>query len=293
MGGTRNGPQHVAGKEKDLFRDYDGAKDAKQYDNVLRHYRSMRENQCVAFVRGMHEKWGRLDKAEMTIWEAFEKLADFVDTSDPDTTSPNLEHMFQTAEGLRQAGEPDWMQLTGLIHDLGKVLYLWGDAKDGQDARSTESVQWGIGGDTWVVGCPIPPSAIFPEFNKLNPDAGHEVYDQGEERPCGMYEPKCGMDNLLYAFGHDEYMYTVLKENCPDFPEMGKKIVRLHSCYPWHEGAAYRELMAPGDEETERWVRRFNEFDLYTKSDSPPDVEALKPYYAALIEKYCPGKLRW
>ena len=38
---------------------------------------------------------------------------------------------------------------------------------------------------------------------------------------------------------------------------------------------------------------KFNEFDLYTKADKAPDVEALKPYYQGLIDKYCPGKLRW
>ena len=30
---------------------------------------------------------------------------------------------------------------------------------------------------------------------------------------------------------------------------------RLHSCYPWHKGGAYRSLMAPGDEELEAAVR--------------------------------------
>ena len=28
----------------------------------------------------------------------------------------------QCAEGLRAAGMPDWLQLTGLIHDLGKMV---------------------------------------------------------------------------------------------------------------------------------------------------------------------------
>ena len=28
----------------------------------------------------------------------------------------------QTAEGLRAARMPDWLQLTGLLHDLGKMV---------------------------------------------------------------------------------------------------------------------------------------------------------------------------
>lgn len=36
-----------------------------------------------------------------------------------------------------------------------------------------------------------------------------------------------------------------------------------------------------------------SKFDLYTKSTDMPDVEKLKPYYQSLIDKYCPGILKW
>ena len=36
-----------------------------------------------------------------------------------------------------------------------------------------------------------------------------------------------------------------------------------------------------------------SKFDLYTKTADLPDVEALKPYYQSLIDKYCPGILKW
>lgn len=36
-----------------------------------------------------------------------------------------------------------------------------------------------------------------------------------------------------------------------------------------------------------------SKFDLYSKSDSVPDVEAVSPYYEELIAKYCPGELSW
>ena len=57
--------------------------------------------------------------------EALEKLNDLVDESDPDIDLPNIVHAFQTAEQIRK-DHPDkeWFQLTGLIHDLGKVLKL-------------------------------------------------------------------------------------------------------------------------------------------------------------------------
>ena len=43
-----------------------------------------------------------------------------------------MEHMLQTAEAIRKAGHPDWFQLVGLLHDMGKIQYLWGAPEDGQ-----------------------------------------------------------------------------------------------------------------------------------------------------------------
>ena len=37
----------------------------------------------------------------------------------------------------------------------------------------------------------------------------------------------------------------------------------------------------------------FSKYDLYSKSDEVPDVEAVTPYYEQLIAKYCPGVLNW
>ena len=40
-------------------------------------------------------------------------------------------------------------------------------------------------------------------------------------------------------------------------------------------------------------VQAFNPYDLYSKSDDPPKVEELKPYYQALISKYFPDVIEW
>ena len=55
-----------------------------------------------------------------------------------------------------------WLQLVGLIHDLGKIIYLWGNDKEGTSIKTMSSV-----GDTFIVGCRIPDGIVFP-FNKLN-----------------------------------------------------------------------------------------------------------------------------
>ena len=41
---------------------------------------------------------------------------------------PNVVHLFQTAERIREKF-PDnrWFQLTGLVHDIGKLMALYGE----------------------------------------------------------------------------------------------------------------------------------------------------------------------
>jgi hypothetical protein len=63
----------------------------------------------------------------MTVREALEKLNDLIDESDPDANFPNMIHAFQTAERARKEyPEHDWLHLTGLIHDMGKVMAFYG-----------------------------------------------------------------------------------------------------------------------------------------------------------------------
>lgn len=287
-GGKADEDYHVDGvdtngRDPAAFRDY---KTGMQVDVVTNHYKEMRSNQCLDFVDRMYKKWHNFDHAKLTIREAFELLEGYVDSSDPDITLSNTVHAFQTAESIRAAGEPDWMVLTGLLHDMGKIMFNWGKAEDGQQGTLT-GPQWALGGDTWVVGVPIPDKAVLPQFNKLNPDYGKY------EGPCGMYEPGCGLAKLKFAYGHDEYMYQMLRHNKASLPEEAFAIIRYHSCYPWHTEDCYTELMGEGDEEMKAVVIRFNKHDLYTKSEVVPDMKALWPYYQGLVDRFCPGKLDW
>ena len=110
----------------------------------------------------------------------------------------------------------------------------------------------------------------------------------------GIYKENCGLDNVLFAYGHDEYMFQMLKANNCSIPDEGLAMIRYHSAYCWHTGGAYREFMTEKDETNLKWVLEFNKFDLYTKSDSIPDVESIWPHYQGLIEKYgLSGKLKW
>lgn len=262
---------------------------------VIDHYRDMRSNQTVDFYKKMERKYNFANgkfRRLMTIEEAFEELDKYIDASDPDLDLPNLFHLLQTAQGIRREGHPDWMQLTGLLHDMGKIMFLWGTGEDGQDGLSPDGKQWALGGDTFVVGCRIPDEAvILPELNKLNPD----MQDSRYNTDCGMYEPGCGIDKLMFAWGHDEYMYRMLVANNTSLPKEALDMIRYHSAYPWHDRGAYKQLMGPGDEDRIKWVTLFNKFDLYTKDEGNElNVKELWPYYKQLCEKYgLGGKLKW
>jgi inositol oxygenase len=215
---------------------------------------------------GFHGKRG--------VWEAMEFLNTLVDDSDPDTEMSQIQHLLQTAEGIRKDGHADWFVLTGLIHDLGKVLCLHGEP------------QWAVVGDTFPVGCAFSDKVVYPEYFAANPD----VHRPDLSSPCGIYEPGCGLDQIHLSWGHDEYLYQVVKDY---LPEEALYMIRYHSFYAAHRERAYDHLMNDHDQAMFQWVRAFNPYDLYTKSDAPPNVKALRPYYEDLIRRYFPAELSW
>mmetsp|Transcript_65136 Transcript_65136/g.141999 ORF Transcript_65136/g.141999 Transcript_65136/m.141999 type:complete len:215 (-) Transcript_65136:56-700(-) len=130
---------------------------------------------------------------------------------------------------------------------------------------------------------------VLSETFADNPDSKDPVLST----EYGIYAEGCGLDNVHLAWGHDEYMYQVLSRNGCSIPEEGLLMIRYHSLYPWHTGGAYSWMESPKDKEIKGWVQEFNKFDLYSKADALPNVEEIKPYYEKLVNKYCPGKLRW
>ena len=266
---------HVAdryqpGKDETEFRRFDESAPA----TVREFYRLNHNHQTRDFVLGKKREFGTHDRSEMTVWEALEFLNTLVDDSDPDTDLSQIEHNLQTAEAIRRDGHPRWMQLTGLIHDLGKILCIWGEP------------QWAVVGDTFPVGCAWSPAIVFHDYFRDNPDSKVPEY----QTENGVYEPGCGLDKVDMSWGHDEYLYSVLKDK---MPEPALYMIRYHSCYPIHREGAYSHLMNAKDREMFEWVKRFNPYDLYSKGDEKVTVASLKPYYEELIEEYLPGKIRW
>ncbi len=265
------------------FRNYDQGEITAA---VREHYRKMRSRQTMDYVLRMKKKYLTYDRP-MHLWDAMEKLNVLIDVSDPDLDLPNVQHLIQSAEAIRADDRPDWMQLVGLIHDLGKVMFLWGSDEDG----TSQAEQWGLVGDVFVVGCALPDTCVYPEFNKLNPD----MQDPRYNTPLGIYEAGCGLDNLHLAWGHDEYLFQVLKHHKGNkIPDAGMVMIRYHSFYPWHTGGSYAELCNETDEQYKDWVMDFNKYDLYTKSQKTYDLDEIKAYYLPIAEKYLgEGPIYW
>jgi len=187
--------------------------------------------------------------------------------------------LLQSAEAMRRDGCPRWMQLTGLIHDLGKLLFFF-------DAQG----QWDVVGDTFAVGCAFDDKIIYGNKSFAgNPDLNDSIYSTEN----GIYTPGCGLEKIMISWGHDEYLYHVVKDQST-LPDEALAMIRYHSFYPWHQQGAYRQFMTEHDEKMLKAVKWFNPYDLYSKSDEKPSVEKLKPYYMDLIDEFFPQKvIKW
>lgn len=257
-------------KPQQAFRDYR----AETRPSVKEFYRLNHTCQTLEFVRAKQQQYLPLHTKEMGIWEAMEFLNTLVDDSDPDTELTQIEHLLQSAEAIRRDGHPRWFILTGLIHDLGKILCLFGEP------------QWAVVGDTFPVGCAYSEEVVFHEFFVENPDFAKPEL----QTLCGIYEEGCGLANVHMSWGHDEYMYHVCR---PYLPDPALYMIRYHSFYAAHTGGAYGHLMNDHDCKMFQAVRAFNPYDLYSKADQRPSVCGLRPFYDDLIAEFFPEKIAW
>jgi inositol oxygenase len=259
-----------AAKSKEAFRNYR----AEERPSVKEFYRLNHRHQTLDLVLAKKREYLPLRRRRMGVWEAMEFLNTLVDDSDPDTELSQIEHLMQTAESIRRDGHPRWFILTGLIHDLGKILCLFGEP------------QWAVVGDTFPVGCAFSERVVSPEFFADNPDSQNVKY----QTLCGIYEEGCGLDAVHLSWGHDEYLYQVVKEYLRD---EALYMIRYHSFYAAHREGAYDHLMNDHDRALFAHVRAFNPYDLYSKADSRPDMATLRPFYQELIAEFFPPSLSW
>jgi len=255
-------------KARENYRNYDNP----SRETVREFYRQNHLAQTFDFVNQKRDQYLKLDHRRMSIFEALEYLNTLVDDSDPDIELDQLQHLLQTSEAIRTDGHEDWFVLTGLLHDIGKVLCLYGEP------------QWAVVGDTFPVGCQFDERIVYHEFFDKNPDAQDRRYNSR----LGIYEENCGLRNVKMSWGHDEYLYHVFKDY---LPEPALYMIRYHSFYAWHREGAYDYLCDDHDRAMLEHVQAFNPYDLYSKSPTPPNWAQLRPYYEGLIQKFFPAEL--
>src|SRR6266576_3065777 len=117
-------------------------------EEQFRNYRADANPTVTEFYRQNHAQ----QTLDFVLKKKAEYLNTLVDESDPDTDLSQIEHLLQTSEAIRKDGHPRWFILTGFLHDLGKVLCLYGEP------------QWAVVGDTFPVGCRYSDQIVFPEF---------------------------------------------------------------------------------------------------------------------------------
>ena len=260
----------VKSKSTEQFRNYD----TPVRETVREFYRLNHTFQTYEFVQEKRAEFLKFDKKEMPVWDTFNFLNQLVDDSDPDTELDQFQHLLQTSEAIRADGHPDWMILAGLMHDMGKVLCLFGEP------------QWAVVGDTFPVGCTYSDKVVYPEYFANNPDFQNNSY----QTELGVYSKNCGLRKVNMSWGHDEYIYQMMKNY---LPEPGLYMLRYHSFYAWHREGAYSYLLDDHDREMLKWVKLFNPYDLYSKSATAPDWNQLKGYYEDLVGKYLPPTLKF
>ncbi len=237
-------------------------------------YHQNHAKQTLEFVLSKQAEYLPLRKTQLSVWDAFDALNTLVDDSDPDTDLSQTDHAVQTAESARRDGRPRWFVLTALLHDAGKMLSFFGEP------------QWAVVGDTFPVGCAWSDKIVYASYFRDNPDSTRP----GLCTPNGVYREGCGLRSVNMSWGHDEYIYHVLK---PFLPEEAQYMLRYHSFYPWHQEGAYQHLTDAHDREMLYWVREFNQYDLYSKGDGKPDLQALMPYYRDLVQEFLPDRIQW
>ena len=89
---------------------------------------------------------------------------------------------------------------------------------------------------------------MYPEFFDVNPDRQNPAY----ATELGIYERHCGLENVHLSWGHDEYLYHVVKDRVP---EEARYMIRYHSFYAAHREGQYNQLMNDRDGEMLPWGR--------------------------------------
>ncbi|XP_028103005.1 putative potassium transporter 8 [Camellia sinensis] len=69
-------------------------------------------------------------------------------------------------------------------------------------------------GDTFPLGCAFDELIVYHKYFEYNLDSKNSTYSTKN----GIYLEGCGLDNVMISWGHDDYMYLVVKEHGTTLP---------------------------------------------------------------------------
>ena len=294
-------------------------------DMVELTYKKNYTNQTLSYVLNFKKKYILFPNISIKLWNALVLLNTIIDESDPDSKIEQINHAYQTSESIirryfnnrinltlnnnikivnlfsdselksipnkyKHIYEKNtiksmynmdvwsWLPLIGLIHDLGKLLILDDFGK---------LPQWSVVGDTYPVGCSIEKGVIFSDKQFYKENKEYQKYNT----KYGIYKKNCGFAKLNFTWGHDEYLYMVLKKNSNKLPKEGLYMIRYHSFYAWHtpqknKTISYSHFASDYDWKMLPLLKILQKSDLYSKNPNLPPIKELELYYKNLINKY-------
>lgn len=318
---------------KNGFREYDSSE-----KKVKMTYKQMQQNQNLFFVKSMKRAYASDEgytnptgqKQRKRFADAFAKLDQLIDESDPDTDLPQIYHAYQTGESLKSFlnaenltqlrtdisvrnlfSAEEWKFLppcyqakfSTTLHKLYPHIIDWswlplvGFLHDSGKVLATPEwgslPQWAVVGDTFPIGAPFSSSNVYSECRFFATNTDLNIKDN-DSMMFGIYKKNCGLNNLHMSWGHDEYFYSVLKRTTHHLPEEALYIVRFHSFYAWHTPRTgirgYEELANEQDWLLLPLLKAFQKSDLYSKKTELPHIKELRSYYSDLLERFVPGR---
>jgi len=187
--------------------------------------------QTRARVRTLFARYACGRNMRMTMWDALQQLR-LIESECP-TRGLALAQSFQENGHHDDDG---WAALA-LIHNLGKIMFLFGCDADGTSAEAP----WAVLGDTYV-------TADQPSV------ASSDSPDEERDWTSGV-----GLANVTCSFGRNEYLYQALKRNYTKhkLPLECVNIARVQSLHAWYAGDAYANLEDDRDRALKPKVQEF------------------------------------
>lgn len=273
-------------------------------------------NQNVANVNAWRCKYLSFNLCTMSLKNALDLASSIPlhSSSDNDSSSTtcsrtmNLRSFcFYFAEQFRCSGQPDWLCLVALVHELGRCVRfvekrekIRGDESKNDDKGDYD---WTVACRARVIGCrpstSVSQASLHDEFRTMCLDEEDPLYCT----ELGMYEQGCGLSTVLMQWAGPEYMYWMLRHNGAMLPELALQIIRYFSLSGWHRRGEYSNLTNTLDESIRDIVSDFDEERRIARRECVRNVSELalsdcdrlwQSYYFPIAAKYgCESDLSW